>query len=300
MKTIVLSILVLTLVGCDASTKEFVGSSWKVTELKVKGTTVAVTNAVILTVTSESEFTLKLDANSCFGTYTITGESNIQLGEMACTEMCCDSEFSRAVVSAMHKVSNIKQHKKSVQLFSDDVQITFEKIKSLEKPSNMTSERKQAVTKGEKIPTEETTNVGKFENPNKTKTSDAISPKGEYIELYKSPCKGTCEEFTMKFYKDGTVHYIGKYNAKVQGTHTVQLAESKSESIFKEFEESNFQDFEELYDEPMIMDLQNTYVTYQGKKIHIRYKVNAPKKLQTLLEKLETQANEVLEELKKQ
>ncbi|PTX62869.1 META domain-containing protein [Kordia periserrulae] len=300
MKTIVLSILVLTLVSCDASTKEFVGSSWKVTELKVNGTTVSVTNAVILTVTSESDFTLKLDANSCFGTYTITGESNIQLGEMACTEMCCDSEFSSAVVSALRKVSNIKQYKKSVQLFSDDVQITFEKIKPLEKPSNMTSERKQAYTKSEKIPTEETTNVGKFENPNATKTTDAVQPEGDYIELYKSPCKGTCEEFTMKFYEDGTVQYVGKYNAKVQGTHTVQLAQNKSQSIFKEFEQSNFQDFKELYDEPMIMDLQNTYVTYKGKKVHIRYKVNAPKKLQTLLEKLEAQADEVLETLKKQ
>ncbi|AXG71812.1 META domain protein [Kordia sp. SMS9] len=300
MKTTLLSIIVLALISCDASTKEFVGSSWKVVELKNSGTTVKVTDAIILKVNSDTEFSLKLDVNNCFGTYSITGKSNIKLQGLACTEMCCDSEFSKAVVAALYKVSTIKLTKDEAILSSDDVKITFKRQKVLSPKEMKATNTSEKFMGKEKIPTEETTNVGMFENPNKVEeTPEMVVPKGDFIELYKSPCKGTCEEFTMQFYEDGTVVYTGKFNAQVQGKHAVKLAPSKVKSLFNDFEQSNFMSFQDKYDDPKIMDIQNTYLTYKGKKIHIRYKYNAPKELQTLLEKVETQAKSALEQLKK-
>ncbi|MFK7750337.1 MAG: DUF6438 domain-containing protein [Kordia sp.] len=299
MKTTLLSILVLTLISCDASTKEFIGSSWKVTELKNNGTVVKMTNDVILTVNSETRFLLKLDKNNCFGSYTITGKSEIKLGELGCTQMCCDSDFSSAVVDALRKVSTINLDKDIVTLSSDVVAIKFERYKVLSKNELTQKATETAYTRKEKIPTEETTNVGMFENPNNAQGSSDGVPKGAYIELYKSPCKGTCEEFTMKFYADGTVYYTGKFNAQVQGNHSVKITASKSKSLFNEFEQSNFMGFQGKYDNERIMDLQNTYLTYKGKKIHIRDKYAAPKELKVLLEKVEAQAKEALDKLKK-
>lgn len=299
MKTTLLSILVLTLVSCDASTKEFIGSSWKVTELKTNGTVVKVTSDVILKVNSETDFTLKLDTNNCFGTYAITGKDKIKLEGLACTEMCCDSDFSKAVLNGLSKVSKISLNKNRVTLSSDEVEIKFERYEILSNAKLKMMNTDGKFTKNGRGSTETTTNVGKFENPNKTQSTTDAAPKGEYIELYKSPCKGNCEEFTMKFYEDGTVYYTGKFNATVQGKHSVTLTASKSKSLFKEFEQSNFMSFQEKYDNERIMDLQNTYLTYKGKKIHIRDKYSAPKELKELLEKLEVQAKEALDKLKK-
>ncbi|WP_298519417.1 DUF6438 domain-containing protein [uncultured Kordia sp.] len=299
MKTTLLSILVLTLISCDASTKELIGSSWKVTELKTNGTIAKTTNDVILTIKSETDFSLQLDKNNCFGTYAITGKNNIKLESIGCTEMCCDSDFSMAVVNALYKVSNINLNKDRVSLSSDEVEIKFLKVKTSSENQSKTMNTNEKLSGKEKIPTEETTNVGMFENPDKTQNASDDVPKGDYIELYKSPCKGNCEEFTMKFYEDGTVYYTGKFNAQVQGKHSVKLTTSKSKSLFQDFEQSNFSSYQDKYDDEKIMDIQNTYLTYKGKKIHIRYKYNAPKELQALLEKVEAQAKEALEKLKK-
>ena len=299
MKTTLLTILVLTLISCDAATEEFVGSSWKVVRLKTNGTSVDVTNDVILKVNSDTEFSLKLDTNNCFGTYAITGKTEIKLAGIACTEMCCDSEFSQAVVKALHQVSKIKLKGEYATLSSNEVEITFQRLEDASEKMETAKITQTKLTGKERITTEETMNVGKFEKPDATQTTNNTVPKGLPIELYKSPCKGTCEEFYMKFYEDGTVLYTGKYNAHVQGKRSVQILPSKSKSLFRAFEQSNFMNFLDKYDDPRIMDIQNTYLTYNGKKIEIRFKSEAPKELQTLLEKVEAQAKEVLEKLKK-
>lgn len=298
MKTTLLTILVFTLISCDAASEEFVGSSWKVMKLKTNGTSVDVTNDVILKVNSDTDFSLKLDTNNCFGTYAITGKTEIKLAGIACTEMCCDSEFSQAVVKALHQVSKIKLKEEYATLSSDEVEITFKRIEDSSESKEKAMSTEKAFTQKEKESTEATTNVGKFEKPDVTQATNNTVPKGLPIELYKSPCKGTCEEFYMKFYEDGTVLYTGKYNAQVQGKRAVQISPSKSTSLFTAFEQSNFMNFLGKYDDPRIMDIQNTYLTYNGKKIEIRFQSEAPKELQALLEKVEAQAQEVLQKLK--
>lgn len=292
MKTTLLSILVFTLISCDASTKDLIGTSWIVSELNQDGKKIAVTNEVILTIKSETEFTLKLDTNNCFGTYTVTGKNNMKLENLGCTEMCCDSDFSMAVSNALYKVSNINFTKETAALSGNDVKIKFKKY-------TKAVNSKETMTKVEKIPTQETTDVGMFEQPMEEKDTVVVVPEGDFITLYKSPCKGTCEEFTMEFYQNGAVIYNGKFNAKVQGKHTVKLEQSELDTLFSVFEQSNFHGFADKYDDENIMDIQNTFLTYKGKKIHIRYPPNAPDELKALLLKVGQKAEEVLEQLKK-
>lgn len=298
MKTTLLSILVLTLISCDASTKEFIGTSWVVNELTENDSNIPVTNDVILTIKSATEFTLKLDKNNCFGTYTITGNGSIKLSDLGCTEMCCDSEFSMAVSQALYKVSKIKFDKDRATLSGDDVKIEFKKYEAT--TNKIKNNGNEMFVKDEKAPVTDGTSIGLITKPDgNQQQNNASLPKGESITLYKSPCKGTCEEFTMIMYADGTVYYTGRFNAEVQGKHTVKLTPSKSESLIKQFEEVNFASFQDKYDDERIMDIQNTYLTYKGKKIEIRYIHNAPEKLKALLAKVEERAAEVLNELKK-
>ncbi|QHI35834.1 hypothetical protein IMCC3317_11820 [Kordia antarctica] len=299
MKTTILSILVFTLISCDATTKEFIGTSWKVTELTESGKTVGVTNAVILTIKSDTEFTLKLDVNNCFGTYTITGNNKIKLSNLGCTEMCCDSDFSMAVSNALYKVSKVNFTEDRATLSGTNVTIQFEKYDPLLNAKQPITTETGKFTKNEKIPTEETTDIGLIVQKDEDENIADGVPTGDFITLYKSPCKGNCEEYTMVMYSDGSVHYTGKFNAKIQGKRSVKLSLRKSESIFTEFAQSNFKSFADKYDDERIMDIQNTYLTYKGKKIEIRYKNNAPKELKALLEKVEQKAKEVLELLKK-
>ena len=292
MKTTLLSILVLTLVSCDATSKEWIGTSWIVSELNQDGKKSAVTNDVILTIKSETEFTLKLDTNNCFGTYTITGKSNIKLENLGCTEMCCDSDFSKAISNALYKVSTINFTKETASLSGNKVKIKFKKY-------DVSLLSKETMTKGEKIPTKETTDVGMFEQTDTNSQTVETIPEGDFITLYKSPCKGTCEEFTMEFYENGAVIYNGKFNAKVQGRKVVAFDKSEFDTLFSAFEQSNCTNFADTYDDENIMDIQNTFLTYKGKKIQIRYQPNAPDELKALLLKVEEKAKVVLEELKK-
>jgi len=298
MKTTLLSILILTLISCDATTKEFLGTSWIVSELTENDTNVPVTNDVILTIKSTSEFTLKLDKNNCFGTYTITGNKNIKLSNLGCTEMCCDSDFSIAVSNALYNVTKVNFEKERATLSGDNVKIKFKKYEVVTNRIKMMNDNERFV-KEDKTRGTDGTDIGLITKPTGNQQSNTSLPKGEAITLYKSPCKGSCEEYTMMLYADGTVLYTGRFNAEIQGKHVVKLTTGKSKQLFTEFEQANFGNYQDKYDNERIMDLQNTYLTYKGKKIHIRDKYSAPDALKVLLEKVEERAAAVLLELKK-
>jgi heat shock protein HslJ len=298
MKKILVCILVLTLIICDATTKEFIETSWKVTELTENGKTIDVAHDVILTIKSATEFTLQLDKNSCFGTYTITGSNKMQLSDLSCTEMCCDSDFSMAVSKALYKVGKVKFDKEYATLSGDDIKIKFKKQDPLLKAKQPMGKEVGKYTKGGKITTNETTDIGLITKPSddQLQYGNGIS-NSDAITLYKSPCKGPCQEFTLVLYKDGTVVYDGKFNAKLQGRKLLKVDRSEFDELFSKFEQSSFTNFSAKYDDETIMDIQNTYLTYKGKKIHIRYPPNAPDALISLLKRVEEKAEEILKQL---
>lgn len=54
---------------------------------------------------NDGSYSLKLDLNSCSGSFTLTGENNISISAAGCTKICCDSEFSKKFVAMLPRVS---------------------------------------------------------------------------------------------------------------------------------------------------------------------------------------------------
>ena len=49
---------------------------------------------------------LKLDANNCIGDFTLTGQGEIKINLVGCTEICCDSDFSKKIQDMLSLVKS--------------------------------------------------------------------------------------------------------------------------------------------------------------------------------------------------
>jgi len=67
---------------------------------------------ILLTFKKDGTYSLKLDINSCGGTYNADNSHQIEIAFPACTEACCDSQFSNKLASTLGKVVSfsIKDH----------------------------------------------------------------------------------------------------------------------------------------------------------------------------------------------
>lgn len=65
----------------------------------------------------DGSLAIKLDINSCFGSFNLQGESGIAMGNSGCTEACCDSEFSSKFVAMLPRVSSYKIENQSLKLY---------------------------------------------------------------------------------------------------------------------------------------------------------------------------------------
>jgi heat shock protein HslJ len=67
---------------------------------------------ILLTFKKDGTYSLKLDINSCGGRYHVDNSHQIEIGFPACTEACCDSQFSNKLATTLAKVNsfNIKDH----------------------------------------------------------------------------------------------------------------------------------------------------------------------------------------------
>lgn len=54
----------------------------------------------------DGSLNVTLDANSCFGSFAIVAGNKISFSQIACTEMCCDSDFSSKFVGMLSKVES--------------------------------------------------------------------------------------------------------------------------------------------------------------------------------------------------
>ena len=99
MKTfkIILPLLVL-LLSCEKEdvSIDIKSNRWVVEKMKSQGehTFTKAGESYVLEFTSDTTYTLKLDVNSCFGYYEIINSGNITISLMACTKICCDSDFA--------------------------------------------------------------------------------------------------------------------------------------------------------------------------------------------------------------
>lgn len=54
---------------------------------------------------NDDRYSLKLDRNSCSGSFTLTGENNINISAAGCTKICCDSKFSQKFIGLLPQVN---------------------------------------------------------------------------------------------------------------------------------------------------------------------------------------------------
>jgi len=97
---ILILIPILGLLGSSCAQEDvdidLTANNWKVEKIRKSGQ-VNFTNTdstYILQFLSDSEYELSLDVNTCMGQYQIPNKGDIEIQAMACTEMCCDTEFA--------------------------------------------------------------------------------------------------------------------------------------------------------------------------------------------------------------
>ena len=54
----------------------------------------------------DGSLNLKLDANSCFGSFETEGENNVSFSAVGCTKICCDSDFSNKLAAMLPRVES--------------------------------------------------------------------------------------------------------------------------------------------------------------------------------------------------
>lgn len=106
--------------------------------------------------------------------------------------------------------------------------------------------------------------------------------------MSKTPCFGTCPEYSFVIDGKGNATYEGKKYVKLEGIHELNFHPETVNELFKAFEEADFWAFEDEYTDN-IADLPTTYITFthDGKSKKIKDYYNAPEQLKDLEKKVE-------------
>lgn len=87
---------------------DLTANEWEVVKIRKQGES-AYTNtekSYIVKFTNEQTYSTHLDVNDCFGEYEITSNGNITVGQMGCTEVCCDSAFATTLSDLFPKMTS--------------------------------------------------------------------------------------------------------------------------------------------------------------------------------------------------
>ena len=90
-------------VGIDLTSTE-----WKVEKIRKSGQLIysSTDSTYVLRFTSETEYSLNLDVNACIGLYQVTHRGSIAIQPMACTEICCDTDFAWELAELFPEMSS--------------------------------------------------------------------------------------------------------------------------------------------------------------------------------------------------
>ncbi|PKH51634.1 hypothetical protein CXF68_13500 [Tenacibaculum sp. Bg11-29] len=134
------------------------------------------------------------------------------------------------------------------------------------------------------------TNAFKLVNINTDKTvSNLIKiEENTLVSIKKTPCSGDCAVYELSIDKQGNVIYKGiKYVLK-EGKHEFKLSEKEFEKLNTMFSAKGFENFKDEYDDPSIVGLANTFITYNDKQVKIRLWRDIPDELINIHEYIES------------
>lgn len=87
---------------------DLASNDWEVVKIKRQDESdyTKAEKSYILKFTNEQTYTFKLDVNDCFGEYETMAYGIINIGQMGCTEVCCDSEFAQTLLDLFPKMTS--------------------------------------------------------------------------------------------------------------------------------------------------------------------------------------------------
>jgi len=103
--------------------------------------------------------------------------------------------------------------------------------------------------------------------------------KNRLISIRKTNCFGECPVYEITIDKNGNVAYNGEQFVMEKGKRVFKLSKEELEKLNKKLSSKDFESFNDVYDNPRVMDLPSTYITYKEKQIQIRLWNNIPAEL---------------------
>lgn len=120
--------------------------------------------------------------------------------------------------------------------------------------------------------------------PLTTKDLDQLDPR---IEMFKGPCFGSCPVYKLTIYEGGVVAYEGQQFTNRIGLYTKLLDQTTYRNLIKDFESSNFWNFQNAY-KAQIPDLATVTISFHDgeQSKSVKGKDGRPAKIMELEEKL--------------
>lgn len=126
-----------------------------------------------------------------------------------------------------------------------------------------------------KTTTESTKETSEFNN---------IAPGDSlFASIYRSPCYGTCPNYSLSIYNSGYAVYEGKRNAPMSGVFVTQFTNSEMKQLLTIAEKINYNELENEYDNKNVTDLPSTTTSLvmNGVRKEVRCRINCPATLTT-------------------
>ena len=111
-----------------------------------------------------------------------------------------------------------------------------------------------------------------------------------FLRITRTPCYGTCPDFTLTVDAKGNVAYTGRNFVEHTGMYRKKLKRTELRALVQALEAGNFWQYKEVYDDSGITDLPSviTQYTHRGQSRQVLNRVGAPRELGELQAKLET------------
>ncbi len=121
MKNLLFFTLLLTLFSCQQEEDASIVNKWKVSGYVKNNNSItqSAPSAIYLTFKKDKSVSINLEINSCSGSYDIE-KKELKLEGFACTEACCDSEFSMELLSLLSSVNAYSSQGNELNLMGDN------------------------------------------------------------------------------------------------------------------------------------------------------------------------------------
>ena len=230
--------------SCDDKMKDLIGSKWTLDLITTAhGQELIPTDYFVITI-EEGVLHIKLDVNSCRLPYELKDKNVLHItNEAMCTRACCDSQMAMTFKEKLH----------------GDMEIILK--------------GDELILKGEDTLT--------FHRWTKNDVKKEI--QGNYLKIKRTGCFGTCPIYEMTLFDDGSASYVGKRFVEVTGRELHDFDKERIETLLRRAARLDFNSLQPVYDNPLISDMESVFIEYNEVVIKVRYKIDVPKELLTLI-----------------